>query len=71
MSDSARAVIEVRVHIEPLNLSGLPQRDLSTILRGQLTIIRMRAEQSIPVSVECLERVERLARNLEAAEFDE
>ena len=39
--------------------------DEITILRGQLTIIRMRAEQGIPVSVECIARAERLARSLE------
>ena len=58
-------MIEVRVHVEPLDRPGIPRRDKITILRGQLTIIRMRAESGIPVSVESIARAERLARSLE------
>lgn len=64
-------MIELRMHIEPIDPSGFPRRDLSTILRGQLTIIRLRAEQGIPVSVESLERAERLARSLESEDLGE
>jgi hypothetical protein len=39
-----------------------------TILRGQLTIIRRRAESGIPVSVESIARAEHLARTLELFE---
>jgi hypothetical protein len=60
-----------RVYIEPLDPSGLPRRDLPTILRGQLTIIRMRAERGVPVSVESLERAERLAQILDSEELAE
>jgi len=45
--------------------SVISRRDLPTILRGQLTIMRMRAEQGIAVSVECLARAEDLAWRIE------
>jgi hypothetical protein len=52
--------------IEPFDdVPALPRRDIPTILRGQLSLLRMRAEQDIPVSVECLARAEKLARSLE------
>jgi hypothetical protein len=59
-------MIQVRLHIEPLDGVGISWRDRLTILRGQLTIIRTRAESGIPVSVESIARAERLARGLEA-----
>jgi hypothetical protein len=62
-------MIEFRFHVESLEPSGLPRRDKLTILRGQLTIIRMRAEQGIPVSVESIGMAERLARSLESEEL--
>jgi hypothetical protein len=61
--------VEVRLNVEALNSSGLPLRDRITILRGQLTIIRMRAEQGVAVSVESLARAEAFARSLEAMEL--
>jgi hypothetical protein len=61
--------VQLRVYVEPMDRAELPRRDKLTILRGQLTIIRMRAEQSIPVSVECIARAERLARSLESEEL--
>jgi hypothetical protein len=61
-------MIEVRLHVEPLDGEGIPLRDRLTILRGQLTIIRMRAEQGISVSVETIARAERLAAALELFE---
>ena len=63
------AVIQLRVHIESLDRAELSRRDKHTILRGQLTIIRMRAERGIPVSVETLARAEELARSLESEEL--
>jgi hypothetical protein len=62
-------MISVRVHVEPLDGGGIPWRDRLTILRGQLTIIRSRAESGIPVSVESIARAERVARELEAEEL--
>lgn len=59
-------MIEVRLHVEPLDNADLSRRDKLTILRGQLSIIRMRAEQGIPVSVECIARAERLAKSLDS-----
>jgi hypothetical protein len=64
-------VIDVHLHVESLDPSGLPRQDLPTILRGQLTILRVRAEQGIPLSVESLERAEGLARSLESEELGE
>lgn len=59
----------VRIHVEPLDDGGgIPLRDKLTILRGQLTIIRMRAESGIPVSVESIAMAERVARSLELNE---
>jgi hypothetical protein len=60
-------VIELRIHVE--SLDDIPRRDKLTILRGQLTIIRMLAESGIPLSVEAIARAERLARELEAEEL--
>jgi hypothetical protein len=62
-------VIAVRVRIEALDGGGIPWRDRLTILRGQITIIRTRAEQGIPVSVESIARAERVARELEAEQL--
>lgn len=61
-------MIQVRVHVEPLDRGEIPRRDRLMILRGQLTILRMRAEQGIPVSVEAIARAENLARTLELSE---
>jgi hypothetical protein len=38
--------------------------DLLVILRGQLTVLRLRAEQGLPVSVESIALAENLARTL-------
>ncbi len=62
-------VIDLRIYVESLDGGGIPRRDRHTILRGQLTVIRTRAEQGIPVSVEAIGRAERLARELEAEEL--
>jgi hypothetical protein len=59
-------MIEVRLHVEPLDPAGLSRQDQIRILRGQLTILRTRAESGIPVSVETIARAERVARELEA-----
>jgi hypothetical protein len=48
--------------------ADLPTHDKITILRGQLTIIRTRAEQGFPVLVEAIARAEQLARILELGE---
>ena len=61
-------MIDLRIHIKPLDGAGIPWRDRLTILRGQLTIIRMRAEQGTQLSVECIARAEKLARGLESEE---
>jgi hypothetical protein len=61
-------VIAVRVHVESFEHAEIPRRERLTILRGQLTIIRMRAESGIPVSVEAIARAERIARSLEVNE---
>jgi len=62
-------MIQVRLHVEPLDGGGISWRDKLTILRGQLTIIRGRAEQEIPISIEAIAQAERLARGLEAGEL--
>jgi hypothetical protein len=62
-------MITIRVYVESLDHRGLSLPDRLTILRGQLTIIRTRAENGIPLSVECIARAERLARELEAEEL--
>ena len=61
--------VQLRVYVEALDRAELPRRDKITILRGQLTIIRTRAEQGIPVSVESIARAEDLARSLEPEEL--
>lgn len=61
-------MIAVRVHVESLERAEIPRRERLTILRGQLTILRMRAERGIPVSVDSIARAENLARTLELFE---
>jgi hypothetical protein len=61
-------MIVVRVYVEPIDNGVLPRSDRLTVLRGQLTVLRMRAEQGIPMSVESIARAERLARTLELHE---
>lgn len=61
--------VQLRVCVESLDHAELPRRDKLAILRGQLTIIRNRAEQGIPVSVESIAQVEDLARSLETEEL--
>jgi hypothetical protein len=60
-------VIAVRLHVERIG-SALPRPERLTVLRGQLTILRMRAEQGIAISVESIARAEQLARTLELYE---
>jgi hypothetical protein len=59
-------VIEIRIHIEALDPRSVSRSDRLTLLRAQLTLLRMRAEQGIPVSVDSLARTESLARTLES-----
>jgi len=58
----------MRLHVERIGNSVLPRPERLTVLRGQLTILRMRVEQGIPVSVEAIARAEQLARTLELYE---
>jgi hypothetical protein len=58
----------VRLHVERISNGALPRPERLTVLCGQLTILRMRAEQGIPVSVEALARAEQFARTLELYE---
>jgi hypothetical protein len=60
--------IELRVHVEALDPTGISRAEKLTVLRGQMTLIRRRAETGIPVSVESLRRAEELARELELLE---
>ena len=60
--------IEFHVHVEALDSAGNAHTRKLTVLRGQLTLIRRRAEAGIPVSVESLARAEELARTLELLE---
>ena len=68
MSKPGATVIAVRLHVERIGNSVLPRPEGLTVLRGQLTFLRMRAEQGIPVSVEALAKAEQLARSLELYE---
>lgn len=61
-------MIKVRVHIETLDARGMSRHERAMILRGQLTLLRVRAESGIPVSVESIARAENLARSLELPE---
>jgi hypothetical protein len=64
MSDA----IQIRVRIERLDDRGLPRFERLIVLRAQLSLLRMRAEQGIAISVESLARAESIARTLELAE---
>ena len=61
--------VEVRLHLEALNGSELSRQDKLTTLRGQLTLIRERAERGIPVSVAAIRAAESMARSLEGQEI--
>jgi hypothetical protein len=61
-------VIATRLHVERIGNGALPRPERITVLRGQLTVLRMRVEQGILVSVEALARAEQLARTLELYE---
>jgi len=62
------AGIQVRIHVESLDDRGLPRFERLIGLRAQLSLLRMRAEQGIAISVESLARAESIARTLELAE---
>jgi hypothetical protein len=59
-----RPVITVRVHVESPN-GGLSRSDRLSILRGQITLLRHRCEEEIPITVEAMAGAERIARSLE------
>jgi hypothetical protein len=61
-------VIVVRLHLEQLGDGGLPRPERLTVLRGQLTFLRIGIEQGIPISVATIARAEELARTLELYE---
>lgn len=62
-------MIEFSMRVEHPESAGIPRHGRLRILRGQLTLIRKRAEQGIPVSVECVARAEELVRSLESEEL--
>jgi hypothetical protein len=64
-------MIEMHVHVEALDTRSLSRPERIMNLRGQLTLIRLRAERGIPVSVESIGRAEQLARSLETVEVTE
>jgi len=61
-------VIVVRLHVEPIGNGAMPRAELLTVLRGQLTFLRIGVEQGLPISVESIARAERVARILELYE---
>jgi len=63
-------MIDLRIHVEPMDGEGIPWRDRLVILRGQLTLIRTQAEWDLPVAVESIARAEKLARTLELSEVE-
>lgn len=60
--------IELRPYVEALDSASISRSEMFMVLRGQLTLIRRRAETGIPVSVESIARAEQLARTLELQE---
>jgi hypothetical protein len=61
-------MIVTRLHIKELDEYDLPRPQKLSMLRGQITILRRRSEESIPITVDALERAERIARSLELQE---
>lgn len=61
-------MIVIRLYIEPTGNGALLRPERLTVLRGQLTVLRMRAEQGIPVSLESIARAGQLVRTLELYE---
>jgi hypothetical protein len=61
-------MIQVRLHVEPLERAEIPRSTRLTVLRAQLGILRKRAESGIRVSAKELAAVENLARTLELYE---
>jgi len=68
MSKPGAPVIAVRLHVERIGNGALSRPELLTVLRGQLTFLRLGVEQGIPVSVESITRAEQLAWTLEVYE---
>jgi hypothetical protein len=62
------AGIQVRIHVESLDDRGLPRFERLIVLRAQLSLLRRRAEEGIPIAVEAIARAEQLARSLELLE---
>jgi hypothetical protein len=58
----------VRIYVESPGEDALPRPERPTVLRGQLTILCMRAEYGIPLTVESIARAEQHARALEIYE---
>lgn len=59
----------VRIHVERFGDGGLSRPERLTMLRGQLTLLRRRYEEEIPITIEPLARAERVARSLELDEM--
>ena len=62
-------MIDLRIHVEPLDGGDIPWRDKVAALRGQVTLLRMRYETGLPITIESLVNAERLARSLESEEL--
>ena len=62
-----QALKTIWIYVVSLDSTALPRLELLTVLHGQLTLLRKRAEQGIPVSAECIARAEELARSLECS----
>ena len=61
-------MMQVRVHVEPLDGRDLSRPERLVILRGQITLLRCRCEAGLPVTVDALAGAERIARTLELEE---
>jgi hypothetical protein len=61
--------IHVRIRVERLNDRGdLSRSERMTILRAQISLLRRRCENGLPVTLDGLLNAERLARSLEMEE---
>jgi len=61
-------VIQLCIHVEPLDDGGLSRTDQLCMLHGQLKLLQRQFEENLPLTSGALARAERIARSLELDE---
>ena len=61
-------MIDLRIHVGPLDGGGLSRADQLSMLRGQIKLLQRQFEENLPLTSGALARAERIARSLELDE---